>query len=143
MKAVISVALIGVLLTSCAQLATIRNVEPSAPSIASVSARSFPTEQEARRHPEAALSENLEIAARAWSDLERAPSNERAVQVYNYSTGRVVSLLQSTGKLPRAGAMTIGAGASAYKLSFTCDVKDFADPKICHFIPADELERSG
>src|SRR5262245_28798483 len=139
MKPVISVALTGILFTSCAQLATIRNIEPSAPGTANVSARSFPTEGEARRRPEAALSENLEIAARAWADLERRPSNERAVQAYNYATGRVVSLLQSTGKLTRTGAVTIGSGASAYRLSFTCEVKDFADPKTCHFIPADEL----
>jgi pimeloyl-ACP methyl ester carboxylesterase len=143
MKGKISIALSAVLFTSCAQLATVRNVEPSRPSSPGISARNFPTEREARLDPEAALSENLEIAATAWADLGGSPLNERAVELYNYSVGRVVSLLQSTGKLPRAGAVTIGPGTNAYKLTFNSEVKDFADPKTCHFIPADELAISG
>jgi hypothetical protein len=39
--------------------------------------------------------------------------------------------------------VTVGTGAGAYKLTFTSDVKDFADPKTSHFIPADELAVSG
>jgi hypothetical protein len=39
--------------------------------------------------------------------------------------------------------VTLGTGASAYKLTFTSDVKDFADPQTSHFIPADELAISG
>jgi hypothetical protein len=137
------VVLAAVLFTSCAQVATVRNIEPRAPTTANISDRSFPTEREARQDPEAALSQNLEIAATAWADLTRNPSNDRAVQVYNCSVGRIASLLQSTGKLPRAGAVTVGTGASAYKLTFTSDVKDFADPQTSHFIPADELAISG
>ena len=139
MKRVISVVFACALFTSCAQLATIRNVEPQAPSNASVSARSFPTEREARQDPEAALSKNFEIAATTWVDLARNPSNDRAVQAYNYSLGRIVSLLQSTGKLSRSGAVTIGSGVTAY----TSEEKNFADPRICHFIPADEIALSG
>ena len=139
MKRVISIALAAVLFTSCAQLATVRNAEPRAPSTASVSARTFPTEREARPDPEAGLSQNLEIATTAWADLSRDPSNGCAVQVYNYSVGRMVSLLQSTGKLPQSGAVTIGTGVRA----FASDVKDFADPQTCHFIAADELAISG
>jgi len=143
MKRVISVALACALFTGCAQLATIRNVEPKAPRIASVSVPGFPTEREARQDPEAALSKNLEIAAAAWNDLARNPSNDQALQTYNYSLGRIVSLLQLTGKLSRAGAVTVGSGATAYKLTFTSEVKNFSDPRICHFIPADELALSG
>jgi hypothetical protein len=51
----------------------------------------------------------------------------------------MVSLLQSTGKLPQSGAVTIGTGVRA----FASDVKDFADPQTCHFIAADELAISG
>jgi pimeloyl-ACP methyl ester carboxylesterase len=143
MKRVIAVTLAAVLLTSCAQLATIRNVEPRAPSIASVSARSFPTERASRQDPEAALAHDLETAATAWADLERDKSNGRALQVYNYSVGRIVSLLQSTGKLSDAGSVTISTGARGYKLAFRSEVKDFADTQSCHFIPADELAISG
>jgi len=143
MKRVISVTLTAVLLTSCAQLATIRNVEPRAPSVASVSARSFPTERASRQEPEAALAHDLETAATAWADLGRDPSNGGAVQVYNYSVGRIVSLLQSTGKLSQTGAVAINTGARGYKLTFTSELKDFADTQSCHFIPADELAISG
>lgn len=143
MRGVISVILTAILFTSCAQLATVRNVEPRAPRTASVSARSLPTEREARQDPEAALSQNLEIAAIAWADLGRDPSNGRAVEVYNYSVGRIVSLLQSTGKLSHTGSVTMGTGMRGHKLTFTSDVKDFADPQTCHFIPADELAISG
>jgi hypothetical protein len=34
--------------------------------------------------------------------------------------------------------VTVGTGAIAYKLTFTSDVKDFADPQTSHFIPADD-----
>jgi pimeloyl-ACP methyl ester carboxylesterase len=137
------VAIAIVLFTSCAQVATVRNVEPRAPGVGNVSAHSFPTKRDARQDPETALSQTLEIAAKAWADLARDPANERAVQVYNYSIGRITSLLQSTGKLPRAGAVSIGAGASAYQLTFASEVRDFADPQTAHFIPADELAISG
>ena len=143
MNRVISVSLAAVLFTSCAQLASIRNVEPRAPSTAGVSTRSFPAEREARQDLEAALSQNLEIAAAAWPDLARNPSNDRAVQVYNYSVARIVSMVQSTGKLAHAGAVMVGTGPGTYKLTFTSDVKDFADPQSSHFIPADELAISG
>src|SRR5260370_26209522 len=121
----------------------IRNVEPPAPSVASVSALSFPTERASRQDPEAALSHDLETAATAWAALGRDPSNGGAVQVYNYSVARIVSLLQSTGKLSQAGSVTISTGARGYKLVFTSDVKDFADTQSCDFIPADELAISG
>jgi hypothetical protein len=45
--------------------------------------------------------------------------------------------------LERAGSVTIGTGANAYKLTFTSDLKAFADPRSCHFVPADELAISG
>jgi hypothetical protein len=148
------VAFAIVLFTSCAQVATVRNVEPGAPtalskrragSVGNISTPSFPTNRDARQDPETALSQTVEIAAKAWADLTRDPSNDRAIQVYNYSVGRITSLLQSTGKLPRAGAVSIGAGASAsaYHLTFTSQVRDFADPQTAHFIPADELAISG
>jgi len=143
MKRVIPVTLAGILLTSCAQLATIRNVEPPAPSVASVSGRSFPTERASSQDPEAALAHDLGTAATAWADLGRDPSDGGAVQEYNYSVGRIVSLLQSTGKLSDAGSVKISTGARGYKLAFRSDVKDFAGTQSCHFIPADELAISG
>jgi len=143
MKGFFSIIIAVFLLTSCAQLATVRNVKPLAPSTASVSARSFPTEQEAQHDPEAALSRNLETAATAFADLARDPSNVSAIQVYNYSVSRIVSLLQLTGNLPRAGAVVIRSPVNAYKLTFTSDAKNFADPQTSHFIPADELDLSG
>lgn len=132
-----------ILFSSCAQVATVGNVEPRAPGVGNISTTSFPTKQEVRQDPEAALSQTLGIAAKAWADLTHDPANEEAVQVYNYSVGRITSLLQSTGKLPGAGAVPIGAGANAYQLTFTSEVKDFADPQTAHFIPADELAISG
>jgi pimeloyl-ACP methyl ester carboxylesterase len=149
------VAIAIVLFTSCAQVATVRNVEPGAPtalskhqarrtgSVGNISAPNFPTNRDARQDPETALSQTVEIAAKAWADLTRDPSNDRAVQVYDYAVGRITSLLQSTGKLPRAGAASIGAGASTYHLTFSSEVRDFADPQTAHFIPADELAISG
>jgi hypothetical protein len=138
-----SVAIAAVLLASCAQVATIRTTEPRAPNTASIFVRGFPTEREARQDPEAALSQSVEIAAAAWADLTRNPSNDRAVTVYDYSVGRIASLLQSTGKLPRAGAVTVRTGLGVYKVTFTSDLRDFGDPQSSHFIPADELAISG
>ena len=140
MKSVISVAIAGILFSSCAQLATVKNVEPLPPAEGAISAGSFLTERDARRDPEGALSRDLDICSNAWSDLKRDPANAGARQRYNYSVARIVSLLQATGKLERPGTIT---GANTYKLTFASDVKLFADPRNCHFVPADELAISG
>jgi pimeloyl-ACP methyl ester carboxylesterase len=137
-----SVAIIAVLFTSCAQVATVKEIEPSVPGTG-VSSASFPAEREERRDPNAALSQNLEIAAAAWADLLRNPSNQGAVQAYNYSLGRIISLLQATGKLSHTEPVTVGTYPRNYELTFASDVGDFADPKTARFIPADELAISG
>src|SRR5260370_6894447 len=116
-----------VLFTSCAQVATVRNVEPRTPSVRNISAPSFPTKRDARQNPETALAQTLEIAAQAWADLTRDPSNDRAVQVYNYSVGRITSLLQSTAKLPPAAALPTVPAPTPHPPPFPTDVKDFAD----------------
>src|SRR5271169_258291 len=139
----ISLAFTAVLISACAQLATVKNVEPLPPAEGTTSAGSFSTEREARRDPEASLSQDLDICSKAWSDLKRDPANSGARQLYNYSVARIVSLLQATGKLERAGSVTIGTGANAYKLTFASELKAFADPRKCHFVPADELAISG
>jgi hypothetical protein len=131
------------LFSACAQLATVKNVEPLPPAEGTTSAGNVSTEGEARRDPEAALSRDLDICSKAWSDLKRNPADSGARQLYNYSVARIVSLLQATGKLERAGSVTIGTGANAYKLTFASDIKAFADPRNCHFVPADELAISG
>ena len=89
-------AFTAVLLSACAQLATVKNVEPLPPAEGTISAGSFPTETEARRDPEAALSRNLDIASKAWSDLKRNPTDSGARQLYNYSVARIVSLLHAS-----------------------------------------------
>jgi hypothetical protein len=73
----VSVAVAIVLFTGCAQVATVRNVEPRAPtalskhqarrtgSVGNTFVHSFPTERDARLDPETALSQTVEIAAKA------------------------------------------------------------------------------
>ena len=134
MVRVISLAFTAVLFSACAQLATVKNVEPLPPAVGTVSPSSFPREKDQRNDPEAALSRELDIALKASADLKREPSDSPAQQLYNYSVGRIVSLVQTTGKLQRAGAVTIGTGANAYKLTFASDLKAFADPRNCHFV---------
>ena len=95
------------------------------------------------RDPQAAIYRNLEIASRAWSDLSRDPNDSSARLQYNYAVARLVSLLQATGKMQQAGAVTIGTGAQSFKLTFTSDLKSFVDPRNCRFVPADELAISG
>ena len=59
MVRVISLAFAAVLISACAQLATVKNVEPLPPAAGTTSAGSFSTEREARRDPEAAVSQDL------------------------------------------------------------------------------------
>jgi pimeloyl-ACP methyl ester carboxylesterase len=143
MKHSICTAVAVVLFAGCAQLATIKNVEPASPNVSTVSQAGMPTAKEQRTDPTAALSRYIAIAAKAWADLERDPSNAGALQLYNYSVGRVVSLVQATGELPRAGAAVIGTGANSYKLTYSSDIKFVADPRNVHLVPADELRIAG
>jgi pimeloyl-ACP methyl ester carboxylesterase len=127
----------------CSQLATIKNVTPVAPSVGTPEASGLATKEEQRSSPEAALSRDLGAAARSWAELKQNPANTQAQQLYNYSTGRVISLLQFTNKLPRAGAVRIGSGSNIYLLTYGSDIKYVADPRNVHFVPADELAISG
>jgi hypothetical protein len=134
-------AVLFVFLSACSQLATIKNVTPVAPVATGSGSPASETEQ--KQNPEAALASDLDVAAKAWADLKRNPADTQAKQLYNYSVARVVSLFQSTGKLPKAGTITAGTGSRAYRLTYTSDVKAFADPAQSHFVPADELAVSG
>jgi pimeloyl-ACP methyl ester carboxylesterase len=139
------VSLVGivVLLSACAQVATVKNVRPLPPSVAAVSGTRPASARDEERSPDVALSQDLDVAAKVWAALKRDPGNAQSRELYNYSVGRVVSLLQSTWKLQDAGAVTIGTGSSAYHLTFSSDIKLFDNPRECHFIPADELALSG
>jgi pimeloyl-ACP methyl ester carboxylesterase len=128
---------------ACSQLATIKNATPVPPSAGAGRASGIASTEEQRSNPEVALSRDLEVAARSWMELKRNPANIQAEELYNYSTGRAVSLLQTTGKLPRAGAVRIGAGPNVYLLTYGSDIKYVADPRNVHFVPADELAISG
>jgi pimeloyl-ACP methyl ester carboxylesterase len=139
----LSLALAAVLFSACAQIAAVKNTRPVPPAGETTPTGGFPTESEARRNPEAAIYRNLEIASRAWSDLSRNPNDSSARAQYNYAVARLVSLLQATGKMEQAGAVTIGSGAQAFRLTFTSDLKAFIDPRNCRFVPADELAISG
>ena len=124
-------------------MSTVKNVEPAPPAVGMVSAANLPTEKVQRSDPETALSRYLAVAAKALADLKRDPSNAGALQLYNYSVARVVSLVQVTGKLPRAGAVIIGTGPTAYRLAYANDIKFVADPGNVHLVPADELAVAG
>ena len=136
-------ALAFFLFSACAQIATLKNAKPVPPVGTTTPSGGFPTESESRRDPQAAIYRNLEIASRAWSDLSRDPNDSNARLEYNYAVARLVSLLQATGKMQQAGAVTIGTGAQSFKLTFTSDLKAFIDPRNCRFVPADELAISG
>ncbi|MBV9671391.1 MAG: alpha/beta fold hydrolase [Verrucomicrobia bacterium] len=138
-----SLASAAVLFSACAQLSTVKNAKPVPPTLGIVSAANLPSEKDQRADPEAALARYLSIAAKAWSDLERDPSNASTLLLYNYSVGRVISLVQETGKLPSAGAVLIGTGPNSYRLTYSSDIKLVADPRNVHLIPADELRIAG
>jgi pimeloyl-ACP methyl ester carboxylesterase len=132
-----------VFLSACSQLATVRNVTPTSPSVPMPSGISLADKREADRNPASALSRDLDVASHAWTQLKRNPADLQARQLYNYSVGRIASLLQATGELPRAGAVRIGTGSNTYRLTYGSDIKYVADPRNCHFVPADELAISG
>jgi len=83
-----------VFLAACAQVASVKNVTPAPPIVAVVSGSYPASAGDEERNPEAALSRDLDVAARAWAALKRDPANAQSRQLYNYSVGRVVSLLQ-------------------------------------------------
>jgi hypothetical protein len=136
----LSLAIVLLSQFACSQLATIKNVTPAPPGAGTSSVAS---KEEQRSNPDAALSRDLDVAANSWAELRRNPANAQAKDLYNYSTGRVVSLLQFANKLPYTGAATIGTGSQSYRLTLGTDTKYAVDPRECHFVPADELAISG
>jgi len=130
-------------LAACAQVATVKSITPAPPKVAAVPGVQPASARDEERNPEAALSRDLDVAARTWAALKQDPDKAQSRQLYNYSVGRVVSLLQATLKLPNAKALTIRTGSGAYHLTFGSDIKLFDNPQQCQFIPADELTLSG
>ena len=124
------VPLVGVfvLLSACAQVATVKNVRPLPPSVAAVFGTRPASARDEERSPEVALAHDLDVAAKAWAALKEDPGKAQSRELYNYSVGRVVSLLQVTWKLQDARAVTIGTGSSAYHLTFSSDIKLFDNP---------------
>src|SRR5258707_13675281 len=112
-----------VFLSACSQLATVKNVTPTPPSVSTPSGISLADKREADRNPASALSRDLDVASHAWTQLNPDPANLQARHLYNYSVGRIVSLLQATGELPRAGAVRIGTGSNTYLLTYGSDIK--------------------
>ena len=139
----LALATVFVFQFACSQLATIKNVTPAPPTVGTGNSSIVATKEEQRSNPDAVLSRDLDVAEKSLAELKQNPANAQAEALYNYETGRVVSLLQFTNKLPRAGAITIGAGSHSYRLTFGSDIKFVADPRNCHFVPADELAISG
>jgi pimeloyl-ACP methyl ester carboxylesterase len=90
-----------------------------------------------RMQPFPAISMLRQIVGRNSNEIRRMLRRK------NYTTTRVVSLLQFTNKLPRSGAITIGTGSNSYRLTVGTDVKYVVDPRDCQFVPADELAISG
>ena len=88
-----------VFFSACAQVATVRNVTPAPPSVAAVSGVPPASARDEERNPEVALSRDLDVAARTWAALKRDPGKAQSRQLYSYSVGRVVSLLQTTKSL--------------------------------------------
>jgi hypothetical protein len=86
------VALAGVfvLLSACAQVATVKNVKPLPPSVAAVSGTRLASARDEERSPEVALSHDLDVAAKAWAALKEDPGKAQSRELYNYSVGRVV-----------------------------------------------------
>jgi hypothetical protein len=82
------------LFSACAQLATVKNVEPLPPAEGTTSAGNFSTESEARRDPEAALSRDLDICSKAWSDLKRDPADSAPANCITIQSPRAVILFR-------------------------------------------------
>ena len=79
------VALAGVfvLLSACAQVATVKNVKPLPPSVAAVSGTRLASARDEERSPEVALSHDLDVAAKAWAALKEDPGKAQSRELFS------------------------------------------------------------
>lgn len=137
-------------LASCSHVATVQRVEPSLPAAAvraqtEQTAAGDLTRRAKHRTHRQTLAGYLELAASAASGLAENPRNEESLALYNYTTARVISLLEKLQADLSAGPYKVPAtdGGLDWSITFLPPYGQPVNFLDYELIPTDELKLGG
>jgi len=149
MKFHLSVTLV-LSLTGCAQIATVKPINPHLPANPTREATLVSAEQQVRdaqekapRDPLHALGEYLAAAETASNQLTRHPDDRQARDLYNFSVARAIGVIEDAHLNPWSHALTVPAPAGQYTLTTKRQVGSDRDPAAYEIIPSDSLTIGG
>lgn len=137
-------------LVGCAQYATVREVRPRFPPVATTAAASVKAEQmltraarTERSKPLDALGEYLRAAEDAADRLARNPSDEQARLVYNFAVARVFTTIERGRLDPWSRPLRVPAEGGDFLLTHRPPRFPAANPAYYTLTPSDQFDISG
>ena len=115
--------------TSCAHLATIKEVRPEP----------LGSNDVAENDPRVSLEHHITLAEEAWHKLARNPSDDQARHEYNFAVARICGSLRQSDLTPWAAPVNLASHTLAWKRN----PHPGMNPAEIEFIPADQLEIHG
>ncbi len=142
--------LAATILTSCSQIATVKQTTPRLAVIGTKERQLAPAERQLsdaqevqRSDPSRALGGYLESAEQALDRLLRDPSDKQALGLYNFSVARSIQVIESAQLNPWDRAITVPSPKGSYSLTTLRPRGPDRDPGAYKIIPADSLVVSG
>ena len=150
LRSLVSAFAAVVLLTSCAQYASVDEKRPTFPihmtrtaEELSVSERIANARKLERRDPLSAIGKYLEAARRSADVLAGDPTNEVARQTYNYALARVFSTIRDAKLDPWTKPLIVPSGQGEMTLTYRPDSRKAWNPSFYTFTPADQFDVKG
>lgn len=140
-------ALSGLFLCGCAHTATVKNVEPRAPTIATGNEQLRAAREHLARaekeQPSASLGDDLCAARLSLRVLEHQPLDTSARNLYNFSVARVVENVQRANLQPWRQSHQVASDQGSYLLTTPKSVDPDHDPSRYDLLPVDTLKIGG
>ena len=143
----IGLFLAAIFLTSCAQIATVKQTTPRFPATAgtpepqlALAERGLDAaREEERRDPTAALGKYLVAAQLAAERLRAHPSDKQARDLYDFAVGRSIQVIEDARLAPWHRAITVSSPNGPYTLSTILHPGPDREPADYEIIPADSV----
>ncbi len=145
-----SALFIALLLSGCAQYASVSERRPQFRPVRSVASTLVSVEQSIAtalrkepREPMAALAEYLSAAQTAARELDRNPSDTAARDDYNFAVARVLGTIKQAKLDPWTRPLRVPASGGGFLLAAKRDPRPQWNPSLYTFVPADQFDVKG
>jgi pimeloyl-ACP methyl ester carboxylesterase len=145
-----SAVFIAILLSGCAQYASVSERRPQFRPLRSVTSALASVDQsivsalrEERRKPMVALGEYLSAAQAAAREFDRNPGDEAARADYNFAVARAIGTFKDKRVDPWSSPLRVPAAGGEFLLTCKRDPRPQWNPALYTFVPADQFDVKG